>query len=400
MVFAEFLQRLGSLGRLILFDRRGTGASDAVPDNAIPTWEEWTDDVRAVLDAARSGQTVIFAEGFSGPTGLLFTAMQPERVRSLILSNTTARFLRAEDYPMGIAPEMVDDLVETLRSTWGTADFVVRNSVPSRVHDQEFLEYAAKNARGAATPRSAAAQTRHIMESLDARDALPLIQVPTLVLHAKDNIVVPLEQGRYLAEHITGAKFVELSGGDIYAATSEGAIEEVVEFLTGERPPVEVDRILTTVLFTDIVGSTERAEREGDRRWSELLSAHHKVVRSELHHFRGQEIDTAGDGFLATFDGPARAIRCACTVRDRVEALGLKIRAGLHTGEVELSDEGPRGLAVHIGARVGAAAGPGEVLISRTVADLVVGSGIKFADRGEHELKGVAGTWRLYQVVS
>jgi class 3 adenylate cyclase/alpha-beta hydrolase superfamily lysophospholipase len=398
-VWAAFLERLASFGRLILFDRRGTGASDAVPDQAMPTWEEWADDVRAVLDAAGSERAVVFAEGDGGPTGLLFTAMQPEGVGALILSNTSARFLRADDYPMGGALETVDELTETLRSTWGTPK-LVQMLVPSRVHDLEFVEYAAKTTRAAATPRSAAAQLRYILESLDARDALRLIQVPTLVLHAKNNVVVPIEQGRYLAEHISGATFVELAGGDIYAATSEGAIDDVVEFLTGERPPVELDRILTTVLFTDIVGSTQRAEREGDRRWSELLSAHHKVVRSELHHFRGQEIDTAGDGFLATFDGPARAIRCACAIRDRMDALGLQIRAGLHTGEVELSDEGPRGLAVHIGARVGAAAGPGEVLVSRTVADLVVGSGIELVDRGEHELKGVPGKWRLYRAVS
>jgi class 3 adenylate cyclase len=222
--------------------------------------------------------------------------------------------------------------------------------------------------------------------------------VPTLVLHTRDNLFTSIEEGRYLADHIAGARFVELPGADFYVAFSPTALEEIAEFVTGERPPVEVDRILTTVLFTDIVASTERAEREGDRRWSELLSAHYQVVRSELRHFRGQEIDTAGDGFLATFDGPARGIRCACASRDGVEALGLQIRAGLHTGEVELSDSGPRGLAVHIGARIGALAGPSEVLISRTVADLVVGSGIKLEDRGEHRLRGVPGRWRLFAV--
>jgi class 3 adenylate cyclase len=253
--------------------------------------------------------------------------------------------------------------------------------------------------RAVATPKNAAAQVRYIIESLDARGALSLIQVPTLVLHAKDNRFYSVEQARYLADHIAGARFVELPGDDVFVAYSAPALEEIGEFLTGKRPPVEVDRILTTVLFTDIVGSTERVEREGDRRWSELLSAHHKLVRSELHHFRGQEIDTAGDGFLATFDGPARAIRCAWAVRDRVQALGLQIRAGLHTGEVEVSDGGVRGLAVHIGARIGAAAGPGEILVSPTVADLVVGSGIKLEDGGEHQLKGVPGTWKLYRAV-
>jgi class 3 adenylate cyclase len=365
----------------------------------MPTWEEWADDVRAVLDAARSERTVVLAENDGGPIGLLFTATHPERVTGLILANATARRLRAEDYPIGVAPEAVDDLVETYRAVWGTPDLVPM-LFPSRADDPEFGQWLAKVTRAIATPKKVAAQIRYIVENLDAREALPLIRVPTLVLHTENNLVYSIEEGRYLADHIDGAKFVELPGGDLDVSTSVGAIEEIAEFVTGERPPVEVDRILTTVLFTDIVASTERAEREGDHRWSELLSAHHKVVRSELHHFRGQEIDTAGDGFLATFDGPARGIRCACAIRDGVEALGLEIRAGLHTGEVELSDGGPRGLAVHIGARVGALAGPGEVLVSRTVADLVVGSGIKLADRGEHRLKGVPGRWHLFAVLA
>jgi class 3 adenylate cyclase len=364
----------------------------------MPTWEEWADDVRVVLDAAGSKVTVVLAENNSGPTGVLFTATQPDRVSGLILANTSARHLRSDDDPFGVAPELVDEWVETFKAGWGTPDLVARIS-PSRVDDPEFRNWMAKYMRSSTTPRSAAAQIRYFVENLDARQALPLIQVPTLVLHTKDNLVFSVDEGRYLADHIDGAKFVELPGGELFILSSETAIEEIGEFLTGARPPVEIDRILTTVLFTDIVRSTERAQSEGDRRWSELLSAHHKVVRSELHHFRGQEIDTAGDGFLATFDGPARAIRCACAIRDGVEALGLQIRAGLHTGEVELSDEGPRGLAVHIGARIGAAAGPGEVLISRTVADLIVGSGIELEDRGEHLLKGVPGTWRLYRAL-
>jgi class 3 adenylate cyclase/pimeloyl-ACP methyl ester carboxylesterase len=397
-VWAAFLERLASFSRLILLDRRGTGLSDAVPDHTMPTWEEWADDVRVVLDAAGSERTVVLAENNSGPTGVLFTATQPGRVSGLILANTSARHLRADDYPFGVAPELIDEWVETFKAGWGTPDLVARIS-PSRVDDPEFRHWMPKYMRSSTTPRSAAAQIRYFVENLDATKALPLIQVPTLVLHTKDNLVFSVDEGRYLADHIDGAKFVELPGGDLFILSSGTAIEEIGEFLTGARPPMEIDRILTTVLFTDIVGSTERADTEGDRRWSELLSAHHKVVRSELHHFRGQEIDTAGDGFLATFDGPARAIRCACAIVDGVEALGLQIRAGLHTGEVELSDEGPRGLAVHIGARVGSAAGPGEVLISRTVADLIVGSGIKLEDRGEHQLKGVPGTWRLYRAV-
>jgi class 3 adenylate cyclase/alpha-beta hydrolase superfamily lysophospholipase len=394
---AAFLERLASFGRLILFDRRGTGGSDAVSDHARPTWEEWADDVRAVLDAARSERTVVFAEADGGPTGLLFTATQPERVSGLILANTSARRLRADDYPIGMTQEAANDVVEMYQAHWGTPDLVAR-AWPSQADDPEFVQWLAKLQRAVATPKNAAARIRYIIESLDAREALPLIRVPTLVLHAKDNMSFSIEEGRYLADHIAGARFAELPGGDLFVASSALAIDEIGEFLTGERPLVEVDRILTTVLFTDIVGSTERTASVGDQRWSELLSAHREVVRSELRHFRGQEIDTAGDGFFATFDGPARAIRCACAIRDGVEALGLEIRAGLHTGEVELSDEGPRGLAVHIGARIGAAARPGEVLVSRTVADLVVGSGIKLIDRGEHKLKGVPGRWHLFAV--
>jgi class 3 adenylate cyclase len=396
-VWAAFLERLASFGRLILFDRRGTGASDAVPDHAMPTWEEWADDVRAVLDAVGSERAVVLAETDGGSTGLLFAAMQPERVSGLILANTTARRLRADDYPIGISEEAVEALLGRFTQTWGTAD-ITPLAWPSRADDPEFRRWVAKETRAIATPKNAAAQTRYIIENLDAREALPLIRVPTLVLSTKDNLVYSIGEGRYLADHIDGARFVELPGGDLFVAACPMAVEEIGEFVTGERPPVEVDRILTTVLFTDIVGSTERAAALGDQRWSALLSAHRQVVRSELHDYRGQEIDTAGDGFLATFDGPARAIRCAVAIRDRVEALGLQIRAGLHTGEVELSDEGPRGLAVHIGARVGSAAGSGEVLVSRTVADLVVGSGINLADRAEHPLKGVPGAWHLFAV--
>jgi class 3 adenylate cyclase len=398
-LWAAFLERLASFSKLILFDRRDAGASDAVPGHAMPTWEEWADDVRAVLDAAGSERAVVFAETDSGPTGLLFTATHPTRVSGLILANTSARRLKAEDYPMGMTPDAADDLVQMYQAHWGTPDLVTM-AWPSQADDPEFGQWVAKVMRAAATPRRAAEQIRYIIENLDAREALSLIQVPTLVLHTQGNRFYSNEEGRYLADHITGARFVELPGGDFAVVFSAPALEEIGEFLTGERPPVEVDRILTTVLFVDIVASTERAASLGDQRWSELLSAHRQAVRSELHHFRGQEIDTAGDGFLATFDGPARAIRCAFAIRKRVQAFGLQIRAGLHTGEVELSDEGPRGLAVHIGARIGVVAGPDEILVSSTVKDLVVGSGIDFADRGEHQLKGVPGSWRLYRAMS
>jgi class 3 adenylate cyclase len=396
-VWAAFLERLASFSRLILFDRRGTGASDAIPDTAMLTWEEWVDDLQAVLDAARSERTVVFAECDGGPTGLLFTAMQPDRVSALILANATARRLRADDYPIGRAPEAVDELVAMWRAAWGTPDVVPR-VFPSRANDPDFQQWGAKYLRAMATPRNAAAQFRYIIESLDAREALPLIQVPTLVLHTKDNLAFTIEEGRYLAEHIGGAKFVELPGGDLQVASLPTALEELVEFLTGERPPVEVDRILTTLLFTDIVGSTERAAALGDHAWRTLLDAHDSMVRYQLRRFRGKEINTTGDGFLACFDGPARAIRCALAIGDATRALGIELHQGLHTGECEVRGDDLGGLTVHIAARVGASAAAGEVLVSSTVKDLVAGSGIEFGDRGEHKLKGVPGTWALFAV--
>jgi class 3 adenylate cyclase len=396
-VMAAFQERLASFSRLILFDRRGTGASDAVPDTAMPTWEEWADDLRAVLDAAGSERTVVLAENDGGPIGLLFTAMQPERVSALILANTTARHLRADDYPIGITPEAGDELVEGIRAEWGTPDMAAM-AWPSRANDPEFLQFAPKAMRSFATPKSAAAQIRYIVESLDVREALPLIQVPTLVLHCQDNMLYSIEQGRYLDDHIDGARFVELPGGDFYVANSATAIEEIVEFLTGERPLVEVDRVLTTVLFTDIVGSTERAASMGDQAWRSLLDAHDRTVRDHLRRFRGKEINTTGDGFLASFDGPARAIRCALAIAEATKALGLDQHLGLHTGECEVRGDDLGGLAVHIAARVSSLAAPGEVLVSSTVKDLVAGSNIEFVDRGEHELKGVPGSWRLFAV--
>jgi class 3 adenylate cyclase len=364
----------------------------------MPTWEEWADDMRAVLDAAGSERAVVLAGNESGPIGLLFTAMHPERVSGLILANTTARFLRADDYPMGI-PWEVDLVVEGIRAGWGTPDAVAM-TYPSRADDPEFREWSAKVMRASATPRSAAAQWRYIIESLDAREALPLIQVPTLVLHTRDNLFYSSEQGRYLADHIDGSRFVELPGGDLYIAYSAPAMEEIGEFLTGERPEVEADRILTTLLFTDIVGSTERAASMGDQAWRSFLDAHDRTVRDHLRRFRGKEINTTGDGFLASFNGPARAIRCALAISEATRALGIDLHLGLHTGECEVRGDDLGGLAVHIAARVGSLAGPGEVLVSSTVKDLVAGSRIDFVDRGEHQLKGVPGSWKLYRAMS
>jgi len=397
-VAAAFLERLASFSRLILFDQRGSGASDAISDTATPTWEEWADDVRAVLDAARSKRAVVLAEADGGPTGLLFTAVQPERVSALILAGTTARRLRADDYPIGLAPEEVDFRVEMTGALWGTPD-AVEVLFPSRANDPEFREWMAKEMRAMATPKNAAAIFRYFLENLDAREALPLIRVPTLVLHAKDNLDFSIAEGRYLADHIAGARFVELPGGDDAVFTSAPALEEIAEFVTGERPPVEIDRILTTLLFTDIASSTERAASMGDQAWRSLLDAHDRVVREHLRRFRGREINTTGDGFVASFDGPARAIRCALAISDSTRPLGIDLHLGLHTGECEVRGDDLGGLAVHIAARIASVAEPGAVLVSSTVKDLVAGSRIDFVDGGEYQLKGLPGTWRLYRAV-
>jgi class 3 adenylate cyclase/pimeloyl-ACP methyl ester carboxylesterase len=395
---AEFLKGLASFSRLLFFDRRGTGASDGVPRAAIPTWEEWTEDVGAVLDAAGSKQTVILGSLDAGPIALLYTALHPERVNALVLLNTSARYMVADDYPIGASHEVVDALVEMLGTLWGTPELVQTVS-SSMADDSEYVHVVAKQLRAVATPRTAAAQFGYILRSLDVREALPLIQTPTLVLHVRESPIVPIEHGRYLAEHIAGAVIVELPGGDMGVTSSSGSVvDEIAQFLTGERPAIEAERILTTVLFTDIVGSTQRVASLGDLRWRSVLDQHDRAVREQLRRFRGREINTTGDGFVACFDGPARAMRCAQTIIEATEKLGIELRVGLHTGECEVRGEDLGGLAVHIAARVGALAAPGEVLVSGTVKDLVAGSGIDFGDRGEHELKGVPGSWKLFAV--
>jgi class 3 adenylate cyclase len=394
----EFFRRLASFSRLIFFDRRGVGASDGVPRNAIPTWEESAEDLGAVLDAVGSSQAAIFVSLDAGPAAVLFAATHPERVSALILLNTTARFLVADDYPFGASSEEVDALVDVLRTSWGTLE-LARLTNPSVGDDAEYLAAVAKIVRCAVTPRSAAAQYDYILRSLDVRDALGLIQAPTLVMAVRESPLIPMEHGRYLAAHIPGARFVELAGGDIGITPSMLPVaDEVAEFLTGERLGVDVDRILTTVMFSDIAESTKRLAAAGDARWRAILDTHDKSVREELRRFRGNEIKTTGDGFVASFDGPARAIRCAQSIIAAVTTLGLEVRIGLHTGECTLRGDDLGGLAVHIAARVGALANAGQVLVSRTVKDLVVGSGIGFSERGEYELKGVPGNWTLFTV--
>jgi len=395
--FQDFLRRMSTVGRVILFDRRGMGASDAVANNAIPTSEEWTDDLLAVLDSAESAEAVIIAAVDAGPVAILFAALHPERVRALVLVNTTARYLRADDYPIGVAADDVALLVQVLADTWGTVDFA-RAANPG-IEDAAFLEQVARWMRFAATPRAATAQFAYILGHLDVRDALPLVHAPTRVLHVRDSPIVPLEHGRYVADHIPGATMVELPGGSLSMTPNlDPVADETIELVTGERREVAIERVLTTVLVSDIVSSTERAALLGDRRWGALLDEHNRAVRDQLQRFRGQEVTTTGDGFLATFDGPARAIRCAEAIRETTARLGIELRVGLHTGECEIRGDDLGGLAVHIATRIGALAAPGEIVVSGTVRDLVVGSGLTFDARGEHELRGVPGAWKVFAV--
>src|SRR6202163_2483242 len=396
--YPQLFRGLASFSRLILFDRRGMGASDAVPVGAFPTWETWAEDIGAVLDAAGSEHAVVMAAADAGALAVLYAAMHPERVSALILLNSSARYTWSEDYPAGVSPQALETLVEMVAANWGTSQLVAAVN-PAMAENEEFLSSVARLTRASATPRTAATQYRYILANLDVRPALELIQAPTLVLNVRENAFVPVDQGRFMAKRIPGATFVELPGGEIgFSPSLYIAVEEIEEFLTGERRHADIERILATVLFTDIVASTERAASLGDRRWRLLLDAHDRAVREQLRRFRGREVKTTGDGFLASFDGPARSIRCGEAIIDATKTIGVDVRVGLHTGECEMRGDDLGGLAVHIAARVGALAASGEVLVSGTVKDLVAGSGIEFGDRGETELKGVPGLWRLFAV--
>jgi pimeloyl-ACP methyl ester carboxylesterase len=392
----RFSQRLASFARLITFDKRGTGLSDRAV--AIPTLEQRMDDVRAVMDAVGSERAALIGVSEGGPMSMLFAATYPERTIALVLYGTFARGSWAEDYPWARRDEEREAYLTAMRNAWGTGMSIERY-VPSLAGDSAFRQWWAALERTAVSPGAAVALARMNAE-IDARHVLDAIRVPTLVVHRTGDRVARVEHGRYIAERVPGAKYVELPGEDHVpiAGDMDRMLDEIEEFLTGVRHRADHDRVLATVLFTDVVRATERAVALGDRRWRELLERHHSMVRRELGAFRGREIDTAGDGFLAAFDGPARAIRAARTITDKVKLMGLDVRAGLHTGECEVVGDKLAGIAVHIGARVAALAGPGEVLVSSTVKDLVAGSGLEFEDRGTHTLKGVPGEWRLYAV--
>ena len=393
---AHFLRRLASFSRLIRFDKRGTGLSDR--PGGLPDLETRMDDVRAVLDAVGSDRAALFGYSEGGPMSVLFAGTYPERTTALVLYGTYAKRRDPDDdYPWAPTWEVRQAYAEEIERHWGWEADMQRMS-PSA--DEAMARWWAARARAAASP--GAARDLILMNSqIDVRALLPAIRVPTLVLHRSGDRDSRPEEGRYIAERIPGARFVELSGDDHFPCIDPDQIlDEVEEFLTGVRRAPAADRVLATVLFTDIVGSTERAAQLGDHAWLELRDAHHAAVRRELDRYRGREVETAGDGFLATFDGPARAIRCATAISESVRELGLEVRAGLHTGECELVEGKVGGIAVHLGARVAARAGPSEVLVSSTVKDLVAGSGIVFEDRGAATLKGVPGEWRLHAVVA
>ncbi len=396
--YRRFIERLGSFARVLLFDKRGMGLSDRVQAG---TLEERMDDVRAVMDAVGSERAALFGESEGGPMSMLFAAAHPERTLALVLAGAEVKEDKTEDWPWGESTrEEFEEWMATVAERWSESPASLKIFVPSRGDDPRLLEWFGRLKVQAASPAAAEVFMRMAHE-IDVRSVVPTIRVPTLILHSVGDQVCHVENARYLARTIPGARYVELPGADhvMYAELADLALAEIREFLTGVREGPEPDRVLATVLFTDLVGSTERAAELGDRRWRELLEAHHAAVRRDLERFGGREIDTAGDGFLAGFDGPARAIRCARAVVDAVSALGLEVRAGVHTGECEVIGEKLAGVAVHVGARVAAVAGPGEVLVSSTVRDLIAGSGIELADRGLHTLKGVEDERRLYAVV-
>jgi class 3 adenylate cyclase len=395
---ALFLRRLAGFSRLIRFDRRGTGASDPLPASPLPPWEAYTQELTAVMDAAGSQQAALLAAGpEAGPMALFFAGTKPERTNALILVDATARYLVADDYRIGVEPEAVEAMIARAQELWGTEAFAATYT-PDRANDQRFVRWSARLQRAIASPQVVRASLRALLE-IDVRALLPLIHAPTLVLHHRDFPFLSVAHARYLVEHVPDARLVELPGElPLWWDEPDPVLNVIEEFLVGAGRAVEPTRVLATVLFTDIVGSTARAEQVGDRRWRALLDTHDELAARLVERWGGRLVKTTGDGILATFDGPGRAIGCATALRDELADIGLQIRAGLHIGEVELRGDDVGGIAVHLAARILATAGPGEIVVSRTVRDLVAGSEVVLADRGSRRLKGVEGDWQLFAV--
>jgi class 3 adenylate cyclase len=396
-LLAGFLSRLASFSRLILFDKRGTGLSDRVPIDELPALEERMDDVIAVLDAVGSERAALFSHSEGGNLAVLFAATFPQRTIALVTAGIFAKRIWSPDYPWAPTPEARAAEISDMERDWPLTN--VAHLAPSAARDEAFGRRLATYFRQSASPGAAVALYR-MNTGIDIRQVLPTITIPTLMLHRTGDLDANVEEGRWIAAQIPGARFLELPGDDHlpWVGDQDRLLDEAEEFLTGTRPAPEIDRVLATVLFTDIVGSTKLAVRLGDRGWRDLLARHHTVVRRELERFRGREIDTAGDGFFATFDGPGRAIRAACRIREAVAELDISIRAGVHTGELEIMGTKFGGVAVHAGARVLALAQPGEILVTRTVVDLVSGAGLTFEPRGSQPLRGLPGEWPLFAV--
>jgi class 3 adenylate cyclase len=390
----RFFERLASFTRLVLYDKRGQGLSDR--PSAPPSLEEGMDDLRAVIEAAGLERPSLFGVSEGGPMALLFAASHPASVDKLALFGTYARTVEADDFPIGFSLENFDRMLDRMRSEWG-GPVLVPFFAPSLADDEAFLAWWGRMLRSGTSP-SGAVGLMELYKEIDVRHALPAIEAPSLVLQKAGDRLVPARFGKDLASHIPGGRYFELPGQDhlFFSEDQDALLDEVEDFLTGARVSREPQRRLATVLFTDIVGSTDRAAALGDTRWRDLVGSHNEIVRRALARHRGHEIKTMGDGFLASFDGPARAIRCAQEIAAEAERIGIPVRAGVHTGECDVVGDDLSGLAVNIGARVGALAEAGEVLVSQTVKDLVVGSGIGFEERGAHKLKGVPGEWRLY----
>jgi pimeloyl-ACP methyl ester carboxylesterase len=394
---ADLLTRLTAFSRLILFDKRGTGMSDRVTESQLPPLEQRMDDVRAVMDAAGSSRAALLGISEGGTLSILFAATYPDRTSALVLYGSWATWLKEEGYPWAPTLEQHDAAMALMRAQDPSKPFNLERFAPTKLKDEDFKKRLARYGRLAATPGAALAFYQMNIH-MDVRDILPSVHVPTLVLHrAGDRMVYP-QNGRYIADHISGARYVVLPGDDhlAWVGDREALVGEIEEFLTGTRHAPETDRVLATVLFSDIVGSTAKAAELGDKDWKALLGRHDSSVRRQLQRFRGREVKTLGDSFLVTFDGPARAVRCAEGIIQDLQSLGLEVRAGIHTGEIEMIGDDIGGIAVHIASRIGAIAAAGEVVVSSTVKDLSVGSGIVFEDRGIHALKGIPDRWQLY----
>jgi class 3 adenylate cyclase len=399
---ALLFERLSSFATSVAYDARGTGLSDPVSLAELPTLEGWTDDLHAVVNAAGLEDVVLYAAVTAGPVAVMYAATHPERTRALILVNSFAAVARSDDYDAGVAPEEYERLVEYFEHVWGSGRFL-RAAMPDVPVDDALLRDLARGERQSMAPAVVGALFRWLY-AIDVRAVLPAISAPTLVLHTIENRLISIEHGRYLAQHIPNVRLLELPGRDtsVLVGSAVGAlvIDEIEEFLTGTRVTADHARMLTTLLFTDVVGSTDRVAAIGDRAWRTVLDRHDDAVRHQLARFSGQQEKFTGDGILATFDGPARAIRCGTAIRDASRQIGIDVRVGIHTGEVERRGTELAGIAVHLAHRVCETAQPGEVLVSRTVVDLVAGSGTTFDDRGEHELKGIPAAWRLFALTT